>query len=165
MHWFFRKEGRDEQKGLSHSECWCVHFFFGMWKWPHTGIWTLTTSSSSNTDTTVKSVTYWELFLLYFHLDSPQFLVNFTSNASACLNSAKENKEKNCLLWAEEMRKKVFVILLPLPSTREGLGVMVVTESKQRNSRERWTPRDKCICTRQPQAHPRPYFLLQGKGT
>lgn len=106
MHWIFRKEGRDEQRGLSQSERQCVYFFFVMWKWPHRSLWTLTTTTNSNTDTTGKSVTFWELFLLCFHLDSPQFLVNFTSNTSACLNPAKENKEKNCSLWAEEERGK-----------------------------------------------------------
>lgn len=104
--WIFRKEGRDEQRGLSQSERWCVYFFFVIWKWPHTSLWTLATSTISNTDPTGKSVTYWELFLLDFHLDGPQFLVNFTSNTSACLNPAKENKEKNCSLWAEEKRGK-----------------------------------------------------------
>lgn len=53
--------------------------------------------NNHNTHTTVKSVTHSELFLLYFHLDSHRFLVNFTSKTSAYLNPAKKN-EKNCLL-------------------------------------------------------------------
>lgn len=159
MHWIFRKDGRDE--GLSQSERRCVHFFFVMWKWPRTHQqWR---QQPQHTHTTVKAVTHSELFLLYFHLDSHRFLVNFTSKTSAYLNPAKKNKEKNCLLWAEEKRNKVFVVLLPLLPTREGLGVMVVTESKQGNSRERWALREKCICTGLPQAQPRSHFLLQRK--
>lgn len=157
MHWIFRKDGRDE--GLSQSERWCVHFL----SCGNDLALTNNDDNNHNTHTTVKSVTHSELFLLYFHLDSHRFLVNFTSKTSAYLNPAKKNKEKKCLLWAEEKRNKVFVVLLPLQPTREGLGMMVVTESKQGNSRERWALREKCICTGLPQAHPRSHFLLQRK--